>query len=119
MIISYKNIENLIFYDKKVQQILPEMSSIFCKWTLGIRTGINSMVKDALLEFLNTITTEQIEKLSQYLKSPIIIQKTESHIVKNIQSNITNLECNLNDISEEWNIVATRSDDLIYISCWR
>jgi hypothetical protein len=114
IILSYKNITNLIFYDKKVQQILPELSQIFQKWIIGTRTGLNSVAKDASLEFLDNLSQNQIEKLANYWGSPVIVQKTDSNIVKNYKFLLDDI-----NIVGQWNVCLARKDNQIYLSLWR
>lgn len=118
--LSYQNVSDLVFYDKKVQQVLPELSGVFRKWTLGMRTGLNSIIKDALLDFLNDITTEHISKLEEYWGSPVVVQRLNSCIVKNEKHTLDVLGSCLNNIGDEyWNVSISQDDDLIYISFWR
>lgn len=120
MILSINNVEKIIFYDKKVQQTLPELSHIFDKWTLGVRTGINSIAKDAMLDFLNKITPDQQDRLGSYFDSPVTVQKINSCLVKLLETDVYHLEDNLN-VEEDFlrNVTIAREGDSIYLCLWR
>lgn len=118
--LSFQNVEKMIFYDKKVRDLFPELSPVFNKWMLGVRAGISSVIKDALLNFINEITPDQIEKLEHYWGTPVIIQKVSSNLSKSFVVSITEAEELLNNMNDgSWYLAVTRKKDLLYISCWR
>jgi hypothetical protein len=119
MKLSFQNISELVFYDSKVKQLLPESSKIFDKWILGHRAGISAITKDAELELINSLTQEQIDKLSKYWGEPVTLQRLDSCLVKNIRSNLESMEKSLQEIDYKCNIILTRGKDYVYISCWR
>lgn len=118
--LSADNVEKIIFYDKKAQQILPELSQVFAKWVLGVRTGINSIAKDALLDFLNSVTTEHLDRLGSYLRSPVSVRKIDPRLVKHFETDVYCLKGELENMSGfQGNVTVAREGDLIYLSMWR
>jgi hypothetical protein len=117
--LNINNVEQLIFYDKKVQQILPEYSQVFHKWTLGIRTGITSMAKDALLDLINKLTTDQIKRLESLWGSPVILQKLDSSTLYSFTVPIASLQERLNEMIEPWNVSFARDESQCYVCTWR
>lgn len=117
--LNINNVEQLIFYDKKVQQILPEHSQVFNKWTLGIRAGITSMAKDALLDFINKITTDQLKRLEGLWESQVILQKLDSATLHSFTVPIASLQERLNEMIEPWNVSFARDEDQCYVCTWR
>ena len=115
--LSFQNVEKLIFYDKKVQRILPEFSDIFAKWTQNAKLGLNS--KNILLDFVNSIIPEQVERLRSYWGSPVSVQKLESGLVKNNIVTIDKLHDYLEETSDFGNLSIARDGELIYICNWR
>jgi len=116
--LTFQNIEELIFFDNKVQQLFPEFSFIFNKWILGTRSGMKSMAKDALFDFINIISNDQLDKISDYWGLPVSLQRIDSSIVKNIIVNKENLQDKLCEL-DDWNVSIARKDDQMYLSCWR
>ena len=112
MKISIANVEKLIFYNKALQDKIPEMAHIFKKWRLGIKSGVKNMAKDALIEFINNVTNEQLGKLFDF---PVRIERLNSHIIKN---SVTNIYDDI-DFSDGFNISIFRQGELIYICEWR
>lgn len=92
MKLNFKNIEDTIFYNKEVCNLLPEMSSIFQKWTIGKKNGIQSLVKLALIEFFNNVTEEQIKTIENHLNFTISVEKINREIIKNYSGEIDKLE---------------------------
>lgn len=117
--INLQNISKLIFEDKKVQQLMPEFSGVFRKWELGIRSGIDSIVKDALIELLNNIDDTQVERLSNFWGKPVTVSKLNSRITRDLRLPIDSAEIVLNEIEEQWNFSISRDGDTSYISLWR
>ena len=113
MLLTLQNVEQLIFYDKKVQQLLPEWSVLFHKWFLAVKSGLSA--KDVLIDFLNEVTSEQLAKLSSYFQSPVFVEKIDISLVNNVTTNIDELDKYLNDNY----ISIAREGDLIYLCRWR
>ena len=54
MEINLKNIEEIIFFDKKIQLLLPEFRHFFDQWQLGQHIpGMKALAKRSVLDVLN------------------------------------------------------------------
>ena len=104
-----QNVEQLIFYDKQAQRLLPELADLFCNW-LGN--------KSARLEFINMITQAQLDKLSSHFGSPVSVQKLDYHLVNNAAVHVNELEDYLNS-SESKNVSIGRNGEQVYLSSWK
>jgi hypothetical protein len=118
MRLSLENVEQF-FYDKKFQQVLPDLAPVFQKWIFGTRSGIRKVAKDALLDFLNGLTPDHLDKIGSYLGSTVSVQKIDTHLVRCIESDVYTLENKLNVNNLGGNFIVTRKGDQVYLCTWR
>lgn len=82
MVINLQNIEEIIFYDKKVQSLFPEFRHLFEQWKLGKRiSGMSSLGKKSVLEVLNSFEKKHILILNDYFDDIIVIDKINHKLV--------------------------------------
>lgn len=116
MNISLKNIAELIFCDKEVARILPEMTHLFDKWTFGKKTGRESIVKEAALEFVTSITQDMTDRLAKYFGTSVVVKKINHKLVENHVVHMNDLEKHINVVG---NLSISRCGDLVYVCVWR
>ena len=121
--LNLTNIEELVFYDREVQKLLPDtFFSVFEQWRIAKRLPMLSSVgKQAVLDFLNTVTDQEIETLELYFGQKINVEKLNYSVSINIkvplskESEICNQLCDIN-----FNYFSTwRDEEYLYISFWR
>ena len=118
--VNLNNIEELIFFDKKLRGKLPEMTHLFNQWELAQRaTALRAMGKRALIDFLNQITDEQVGVIEEHLGTKIVLDKLDYHIVKSYGFALEDAEAKLNEVSTFSNAVLHRDGNQLYISFWR
>jgi hypothetical protein len=67
MEINLKNIEEIIFFDKQVQHLLPEFRHLFDQWVLAYRnSGLKPLAKSSVFELMNNLDDSHIKKLENY-----------------------------------------------------
>ena len=120
MNLNLQNVEELIFYDKKLQQLLPEFKNLFDSWTLAIRVPtLRSLGKRAVSDFLSGLLSEHINIIEKYLETNVVVDKLNYRIVKNYSFSLEKLEAELNIIETFPNLSITRNGEQVYISFWR
>ena len=93
MEINLKNIEELIFFDKKLQLLFPEFRHYFDQWQLGKRIpGMEYLGQRSVLDVLNSLDKERILKLETYFSDTILVDKLDNRLVVNFDCNLEN--CN-------------------------
>lgn len=121
MVINLQNVEELIFFDKRVRKLLPELSNYFSQWELAnYSPGLRTLGRRTLMEFLNALDDSHIQILSDYFKEPVTLMKLDHHIVQNDVYSIDDLEDGVNSI-DIWvgNLAVYRDAEHCYISRWR
>ena len=120
---NFSNVEELIFYDQQIQKVLPShMFSIFEQWRLGQRLPfLKQLGRQAILDFLNGLTDEDIGLLESYFGEKIIVERLNYNIVQNlvIPLNETSLCKALCDLAGFGYFSTWRDADFLYISFWR
>lgn len=123
LILNFSNVEDLIFYDKDLQELLPvDMFSIFEQWRLSKRIPyLKSIGKEAILDFLNLIEENEIKILEFYFKEKIIVEKINYKIVKNVEINLKEEKiCEKICDIQEFNYFNTyRDENFLYLTFWR
>jgi hypothetical protein len=117
MVLNFSNIEDFIFLDKNIQKLLPEFSQLFKQYNFAKSNGLKSIVQQSVFDLLNSLTKENIEKLENYFKDTIIIEKLDYHLVKNYESSLNNIElCSFVNYQD---FCLYRDDSKVYITFWK
>jgi hypothetical protein len=120
MQINLNNIEEVIFHDREAQKLFPEFAPNFDQWRLAQRIpGLKQMGKRAVLDVLNGLKGEQIEKLEKYLDDSIILDSIDERIVINKSATLDELEGELCEIAGFQDFCLYRDRDQVHISFWR
>ncbi len=124
-IINFKNIEELIFQDPNILNVIPrEYKDYILQWKLSKQNpSLKQLGRKAILDFLNSFPIESYHQtiLENYLNEEIVIEKFNYNIVENIKIPLNDLEicdvlCKINDFEY---FDTFRDKDHLYISFWR
>jgi hypothetical protein len=118
MKIDLVNAEELIFYDSNIRNIFPEFHQLFQQWDFSkLSPALRPLGKKSIVDFLNALTKEHNDKLSEYFKTKVTIDNLDYSIVKNTQISLNELSAiHLAGLS---NIAISRREDQIYICSWK
>lgn len=118
--INAKNVEELVFYDKKLQKLLPEYANLFNQWTMCKKIPVlRSFGKKAVLDFLNSAQAA-IPVLSVYFEQDVALDRLDYNIVKNFDFSVNSLEESLNSCEDTLNYFSIcRNQDTVSITFWR
>lgn len=117
MEINLQNIEEIIFYNKKIQSLFPEFKHLFDQWNLSKRIiTLQSLGKRTIIDLLNSLNKDHINKLENYFNDKIFLDKINGNTVYNIYADINNIE---NNFSEFKDFCITRNKDKLGITLWR
>ena len=121
--INIQNVEELIFYDQKLQKLLPEFSSLFGQWKLAKQyPDLRSLGKRSIIDFLNKVTEEQTKIIEKHLGARVKFARIDSRIIRNYKFELKDFEESLdglNEIDGFSNFFVSRNESQIYISFWR
>lgn len=119
MKINLKNIEELIFFNKEIQQLFPEFRHLFDQWQLGQRIpGMKTLGQRSILELLDSLDYDKISKLEKYFEDLVIVEKMDHKLVSNYEWNLDedNELCEFLGFRE---FCLSRNANKIKISFWR
>lgn len=118
--INLQNIEQLIFYDKNVQFILPEFRHFFDQWSLGQRIpALNTLAKRSVLDLLNSLNEDQIAKLEEYFKDTILVDKIDNRLVAHYKTSTNDENNEFCKFSGYRDFCLTRKGDQVSVTFWR
>lgn len=108
--LNLKNVEQFVFFDKKIQKQLMEFQPLFQKW-------LNKKSKSLLLEFLNGLEAEHLLILETYFGDKIEVEKINCNYSDNCEYDLLNYdELITNDFDS---VAISRLRNRLYISFWR
>lgn len=120
MNLNLNNIEEIIFYDRNVQNLLPEFRHYFDQWQLGNRIpAMKTLARRSVYEFFNSLNNEHRKILESYYNCNIILEKIDNRLCMNTELNITDVENNLCEFTGFAEINAYRTKDKVYLTFWR
>jgi len=119
--INLKNIEELLFKNNDVKNLIPELRHIFDQWLLSYRFPIlNTMRKQAMMDLLNSLDKIHVNKLETLFGDKVVVDKLDFHTIKNLKLSINDSIGNeLTKYESYSNITMNRKGDQVYITLWR
>lgn len=119
MEINLKNIEEFVFYDKKLQKLLPDLRQQFDQWRFAkTATGLNSLAKRTTADVLNALTPHHVQILEEYFKEKITISKMEYNIITHREFSVNDIP-DLSGMSEFKDFCLHTDGKTIHITAWR
>lgn len=121
--LNFSTAEELVFHDRNVQNALPpHYFSLFEQWRIAKRLPmLKSVGTQAVLDFLNSLNSEDIERLEEHFGEKIMVEKLSYSIARNFKIPLSETEicqqlCEVTDLNyfSTW-----RDDEFLYISFWR
>ncbi len=120
MYLNFQNVEEIVFKDKNVQNILPEFKHLFDSWTLSIRiTALRNLGKRSLLDFLNSLSAKHLQVLSNYFKQDVKVERLDYNIVRNINTTLDGAVEELSKYEGFLDLAISRKDNQLYICMWK
>lgn len=115
--INLQNIEDLLFRNQEIKQLFPDLRHIFDQWLLSYRIpALRNMRKQAVIDLLNSLNGNHIEKLSEILKDMVFVEPLNNKLVKHFSFSIN--DCIPDELKFD-NLAITRKYDQVYITTWR
>lgn len=122
--LNFSNIEELVFYDKEAQNMLPpSYFSLFEQWRIAKRLPmLGSIGKQAVLDLLNSLTDDEVRSLETYFGDKIIVERLNYSVNHNLKVPLANSTEVCNELCHviDFNYFGTwRDKEFLYISFWR
>jgi hypothetical protein len=116
--INLQNVENLIFNDKKVHHILPDLQHLFYQWKLAqLSPVLKPIAKKAAIDLINMLSTEHIKVLEQYFNSSITLDRVDYKTIHNCILDVNKVE--LGRVKDHPNFSLYRDANQLYICFWK
>ena len=118
MEIDFYNIEEKIFMEKRLQQLLPELKPLFDRWNFAKVNGLFTFLKSVESQLLDSLSEGHISIIAKYYKEAIVIKKNNINIIKNYSYNL-NEDYNLHQPREYKDFCISRDKNNIFLTFWR
>jgi len=120
MQINLLNVEELIFSNKKIHKLLPEFAHCFDQWKMSKRIpALKNLGRQALIDLLAEISSEDTSKLELFFKEKITIDKLDNQIITNQITTCDKLQEILCKQVDFQDFCISRKGEQVYISFWR
>ena len=117
MEINLRNIEEIIFFDNKMTEILPEFRHFLDQWRLGKTIpALGGLGSKSVLDLLNSLEVEHIKRLEEYFGSSIVLRKLDNSAVKNHDINFGDSLCGFTAFKD---FCVYRDKEKISLTFWR
>lgn len=119
MKINILNVENLIFYDKEVWKLMPDLIHLRDQWRVSkMSPMLRAMGKKALNDFL--LQAKKYEKtLSERFGKNVTIDRIENRVVKNIEFSVNEEFPDIDPEIDFSGISTHREGDKVFLTFWR
>lgn len=118
MVIDFYNIDQVIFDNQEIRDILTSQSSIFESYYANKSLGNLNKIKKLKIDLLNILNKKDIENLSKYFNEPIFLKKINNNIVFNSVFDFD--DClELNELNSYKYFCLYRNNKSIFLTFWR
>ena len=94
--IGFHNAAELLFQNQLIKNEFPKFKHFFDSWAMSQKVShLKSLGIRSVVDFLNSVTKEDVEKISSIFKMEVSIMKTDLSAYRNIKGNIENFEFQL------------------------
>jgi len=94
--IGFHNAAELLFQNQLIKNEFPKFKHLFDSWAMAQKVShLKSLGIRSVVDFLNSVTKEDVEIISSIFKMEVNIMKPDLNAYRNIKGNIENFEFQL------------------------
>ena len=117
--INLGNIEELVFSDKKVHSLLPELTHELQQWQLGQQVpSLRHLGKRAVIDALNKLG-KHLDFLKKLLVTATGGEFLDYGVLKEVPADVESVEDELCKLEGFPNLAVSRVGGRVYVSAWR
>jgi hypothetical protein len=92
IVINFRNVDDIVIYDQRLQLKLPDLAHIFEQWKMGIRSPVFAAVaQKARLDFLENLNHDHLAIIEAHLGDKVYVSRLNYHLA-------TNFNCSVDDL---------------------
>jgi predicted phage-related endonuclease len=118
MQIDFYNIEEKIFLEKRLQQLLPELKPLFDRWNFAKINGLFTFLKSVENQLLDSLSEGHMSIIEEYYKETVIVNKNNTNIVKDYSYDL-NEDFKLHKSREYKDFCISRDKNNVFLTFWR
>lgn len=120
MQINIQNIEEIIFYNQQIWNLIPDLNKYHEQWALSQRaSGLKELGKRTIIEFMNSLQMEHIQKLEKYFHENIELERIDIKVLNCVYFDKNDLEQNLCKYDNYKDFFISRNKDQVCVCFWR
>lgn len=117
MELDFYNIENIVFDDNNVRNLLNRHKKLLDSWVHCKINGDLSKINHFKITLLNLLTQDDLDDISNYYGIKFYLKKINNNIVSNFTFDLNNF--NSFDIESYKDFCIFRNKDKLYLTSWR
>lgn len=121
MLINLLNAEELLFFNKKVFEALPQHINYYYQWRMAqMSPALKNIGKKAVADFINLLNNKEVEILEKLFEEKIVLEKFNKNSVINTEFSINDTENqNLCEYYNYSGFAITMNKDRVAVTFWR
>ena len=118
--LNIKTIEEIIFLNKKIHNLLPHHMDLINAWIAGYKNILLKFLKHkSAFELLSIIDEKDLKILADFYKEEVVLENAITKIIIDIKSSKESLESELPDDFNLLDMSCFRRKDEVKIVLWR
>lgn len=118
-VLSLKNIESILFNNKKLTLQFPEFTHYFDQWKLSKQHSfLKNVGFQAVIDLMNNLNDDHLKKIEDFYKVKFKLKKINNKLVNNYEFEIDSCVDNLSELPIIANLSLHRNKEKIFITTW-
>lgn len=121
MIITFQNVEKVVFQNYKLKEKLPDYNNLFRTYAFASQhSDLRPISQKSLIDFVNSFKEEHLHILKEHFQEEVEVKKVDLNVAHHYEFQIDEMEKELNKmhILKDF-YFAYREGDKVYLSVWR
>lgn len=116
--INFQNAEELIFSDRKVQELFPESRHLFDQYRMSVMLpGMRQMGQRSILQFLESVDEGSVARLEKHFGEQVSVSRIRHRSVEDASFQIGD-DLRLCEFSGHKEFCLTRSGEKVSVTFW-
>lgn len=117
--LSLKNIESILFNNKKLTEQFPEFKHYFDQWKLSKQHSfLKNVGMQAVIDLMNNLNDNHLKIIEDFYNMKFKVIKLNNRLVNNFEFEVDSCIDDLSDLPVIANICLHRNKEKIFITTW-
>ena len=117
--LNLKNIESILFNNKKLIQQFPEFKHYFDQWRLSKQHSfLKNVGMQAVIDLMNNLNDDHIKKIEDFYNFKFKVVKINNKLVNNFEFDLDSCDNFLSELPVVANICLYRNKNELFVTSW-